>query len=814
MTKDKKYRLAFFVSHPIHYKIDLYREINSLANIKIMVYFGSNASIRLTLDKTFGKVIKWYDEKIIKGLPHKFLKNYSFQKSSLPVDTFFGGTINLEIFSELKINHYDAILIDGYMTIGNWLAFFSAWLTKTPIILRGDAYLLNHRSNFKKLVKKIILTVLFKKIDAFLALSSTNADYYKYYGVPEEKIFYSPYVINNGYFRKKYKFFSSQKKKIKSLNKINSAVPIILYASKMIHRKRPMDLLKAYEILNKKLPDKAHLVFVGDGPEKKSLEDYTRLKNIKNVSFVGFKNQTDLPKFYAIADVFILPSEIEIYGQVVHEAMNFALPIIATDMVGAAYDVITQGKNGYVYKAGDINKLSEHLSNLIENKNLREEMGQNSLKIMDKFTYKEAVSGIVETLNAIKKPAVIVAQAGSHHLWQIAIGLQKENLLKNYATGAYYKRNKLPYNLISLLPKKIQNKIETQLKRRFYDGLNENKVKTFGLYEWLYILNSQLIKSQKISFWIINRRNKNFSKKIGKLSIKNDVKILWAGMDSALEAFSAIKNNQKNIKCILDQFIGHPLSLNKIIREEIQLHPQFKNIIKDKIPDDKIKRLLGEIELADVIAVGSKFVKKTLLENNVPEDKIIIIPYGVDTKLFSPLKNKTDKKTFDLLFVGNISVRKGCHYILEAVKQLNNPNIKLTMIGPMEDRYFLDNFGDYFKWLPSIPHNQIPLYYNDADIFVFPSLFEGSALVIYEALASGLPVITTPNSGSIVRNNENGFIIPIRDVTAIKEKIMILYANKKLCLEMAKNARLQSENFTWDHYHKKTVNLIKKYYDK
>lgn len=223
----------------------------------------------------------------------------------------------------------------------------------------------------------------------------------------------------------------------------------------------------------------------------------------------------------------------------------------------------------------------------------------------------------------------------------------------------------------------------------------------------------------------------------------------------------------------------------------------------------KINRITEEIKLADKIAVGSDFAKKTLIENRVAENKIAVIPYGADTAVFSPKIKEQNNAGFKILFVGNISVRKGCHYLLEAVKQLDMPGIKLTMIGGMEDGYFSEKYGDYFEWLPHVPHDKIASYYNDADIFVFPSLFEGSSLATYEALACGLPVITTANSGSVVRNGKDGFIIPIRNIEAIKEKIMLLRDNKALRGDMARNARRQAKNYTWDIYQRKTSESVK-----
>lgn len=804
--KQKKYRVAILASHIVNYKIDLYKELNRYPDIETMVYFCSDFGIRIGIDKTSGVRVKWYDKNILDNLPHKFLKNYSLNKKHSPLDNFIGGAINPGIFFEILRNRFDCVIIDGYMMLTNWFAFLAAWVSKTPILFRGDLYLLNPRKRLVQTVKRLVLPLLFKHINVFLTYCNTNADYYKHYGVPEYKLFFVPYSVNNERLQNEYKKLTNKKGELRKEKKINPDLPVILYVAKMILRKRPMDLMKSFEILQEKIGSKAQLVFVGDGPEKSVLEDYASRKKISNVYFVGFKNHKEVSKYYALADIFVLPSEIEVWGLVVNEAMNFSLPIITTDMVGAGCELVKDNENGFVYQVGDINKLADYLLVLIENKNFRNNMGKNSLKIINNWSYKKAVVGIVEAFKFLKNPRVIVAQPGSHHLWQTAVGLQKGGLLKYYATGVYYKPDRFPYFLINLFPEKFKNKIDQQLKRRLHEELDEAKVKTFGFYEWLYIINGRFLKSNRLSNWIINHRNRHFSQKIGKLAAK-EAKILWAGMDSALEAFKIAK--EKGVKCILDQFIGHPISLNKVLDEEEKNWSELKGLIKEKITPEKIERLVKEIELANLIVAGSEFVKKTLTENGVSENKIAVIPYGADTKIFFPQQNKNKSKFLNLLFVGNISARKGCHYLLEAIKQLNHQNIKLTMIGEMKDKYFLNNFGNYFKWLPPMPHNQIPSYYNEADVFVFPSLFEGSALVIYEALAAGLPVITTHNSGSIVKNGKNGFIVPIRDVKAIKEKILLLYNNKELCDKMSGKAHETAEQYSWKKYHENVAQFIK-----
>ena len=152
-----------------------------------------------------------------------------------------------------------------------------------------------------------------------------------------------------------------------------------------------------------------------------------------------------------------------------------------------------------------------------------------------------------------------------------------------------------------------------------------------------------------------------------------------------------------------------------------------------------------------------------------------------------------------LLFVGHIGQRKGIRYLLEAVRRLG-PDVSLTLVGRVVcDPAALAPFRDVFRHVPHVPFHEVHTLFQDADVFVYPSLHEGSAFATYEALASGLPVITTPNAGSVVRHGEDGLIVPIRDVDALIAAIARL-RDPDLRAAMAAAARARAEGFTWGHY--------------
>ena len=364
--------------------------------IDLNVYYCSDESIRGMKDVGFGINLKW-DIPLLEGYNYKFLKNYSPKPS---IFNGFLGLMNFSIINELRKNKYDVLIVHGWNYLTNIIAIISAKLFGIKTFIRGDNPLNQEikKSKYKIFIKKIILkNFLFKIIDGFLYVGKENKDFYKFYGIPEKKLFFVPYAVHNERFIKSYENLIKEKDKIKEEIGISKDKIVILFVGKLIEKKRPMDLLLAYEKINFK--NKA-LLYVGDGILKKQMEDYVKEKKIENVYFVGFKNQTELPKYYVIADIFVLPSYIgETWGLVVNEAMCFGLPIIVSDMVGCAKDLVKNGENGFIYPALNVEKLSYFLKKLLEDEKLRKKMGKKSFEIIKKWDYKRSIEGI---LSAIK----------------------------------------------------------------------------------------------------------------------------------------------------------------------------------------------------------------------------------------------------------------------------------------------------------------------------------------------------------------------------------------------------------------------------
>jgi glycosyltransferase involved in cell wall biosynthesis len=232
----KNYKIAFLLSHPIQYFSPLFRELAEHSHIDLTVYYCSDESIRGMKDVGFGKEIKW-DIPLLDDYKYKFLKNYSPKPS---IFSGFFGLINFGIVNELKRGKYDAIIIHGWNYFTNIVAIITAKLFGVKVFIRGENPLNQElkKPRYKILTKKIILkNLLFRIIDAFLYVGQENKEFYRFYGVPENKLFFVPYAVENERFIKDYEELKDNKEKIKKEIGIPPDKVVILFSGKLIDKK-------------------------------------------------------------------------------------------------------------------------------------------------------------------------------------------------------------------------------------------------------------------------------------------------------------------------------------------------------------------------------------------------------------------------------------------------------------------------------------------------------------------------------------------------------------------------------------------------
>lgn len=257
---------------------------------------------------------------------------------------------------------------------------------------------------------------------------------------------------------------------------------------------------------------------------------------------------------------------------------------------------------------------------------------------------------------------------------------------------------------------------------------------------------------------------------------------------------------------VIERASSHPATQNALLDEE------YERFLNKRYMNESVKRVtersLEELSECDYITVPSEFAAESMVHGGVDRKKLLLIPFGVNVDKYRPVV-KADK-TFRVLFMGQVSIRKGIPYLLAAWDGLKLKDAELAIVGAA----FPDTKGILEKYSgnPTVKfygHIRDPIkMFQSSSIFVFPSIEEGSALVNYEAMACGLPVVTTGNSGSVVRDGVDGYVIPVRDTAAIREKIETLYADKGKRETMGASARARIEKYTWHNYGE---NLVREY---
>ena len=387
-----KVRLAYLVSHPIQYQAPLLRRIAQEPDIDLTVFFGSDFSLRSYQDEGFGVNVKW-DVPLLDGYRYEFLpviRDDGTQTVTTP--------LNYGIFSALRGGAepgFDLLWVHGYAMVNALHGMLAAKALGIPVLLRGDMWLRDRpRSGAKLFLKKLFFQLLKNLVNGILPVGTLNAEYWRHYLGDDIPLFLMPYAVDNEYFQRRSLEAVTKREELRRELEIDEERPVILFASKLQRRKHCSDLLDAYGILIKARVSggpRPYLVIVGDGEERSALEEQARINGLADVRFCGFRNQSELPGFFDIASVFVLPARHEPWGLVVNEAMNAATAVVISDDVGCHPDLVTDGVEGFVFPVGDVNALAEALLRVLATPETAVKMGQNALRRIKTWSFEEDV---------------------------------------------------------------------------------------------------------------------------------------------------------------------------------------------------------------------------------------------------------------------------------------------------------------------------------------------------------------------------------------------------------------------------------------
>lgn len=381
----------------------------------------------------------------------------------------------------------------------------------------------------------------------------------------------------------------------------------------------------------------------------------------------------------------------------------------------------------------------------------------------------------------------IVVHAGARDWYRLAISLYENNRLAYLVTDDIIFRKEYR----NLFPKHMIKISWMALFFKFLEKAISSKM-GFNIYK---------------DYWL--------GRKAGKLSNKKKLPV-FSCCRYAMTAFGISKIHPKML------FQYHPQSgvVKEILQDEIDKNPTAKKTILEETEFHYTKKQLDnsvlEVKLSDFAVGASTFTLKTLIKQGMSEDCVHLAPYGVNIKDFKPRKEfkKIDKMRF--LFVGSFSQRKGISYLLQAFKELEDvgENISLAMAGrgimdyDLVKSYNLKCLETYIN----LPTEKLVELMQESDVFVFPSICEGFGLVLIQAMATGLPVITTHNTSGpdFVEEAKDGFLIEPQNVEAIKDKVRYFLQNPEDVKRMGENAITKSKDFTWDKFSSEIIKSVEK----
>ena len=391
--KDNKANVAFIGRHLVPYHTPIYKGIANSEKFNLTVIYLSDIGIKPIWDEEFMGNIVW-DCGLLQGYDYKILKNVSKNETA----GGFMSRFNPGLLLELHRSRYDVVVIQGYSTASDWLALLISKVRGIKVIWRGEVTDRRGITSWKSIVNTILIKLYLGLCDKILYSCSGNYKYLSKYVRKEKDLSFFPCAVDNEYYSAKYRECKINREALRTELGIGANDVVIMTSGRLIERKKPMDLVKAVKAMDN--IENIVLLFVGGGPQEKNINNACTENNIR-VKTTGFVNQDETTKYYSIGDIYVQLSKYDPSPKAINEAMNFALPIVATKEIGTSKDLVENGFNGYLIDAGDIVRLSDYLTELTRERKKREYMGSNSENIIKKWSIENDVAALEKVVNSI-----------------------------------------------------------------------------------------------------------------------------------------------------------------------------------------------------------------------------------------------------------------------------------------------------------------------------------------------------------------------------------------------------------------------------
>lgn len=413
-------------------------------------------------------------------------------------------------------------------------------------------------------------------------------------------------------------------------------------------------------------------------------------------------------------------------------------------------------------------------------------------------------------------PRVIVARYNPQHSLRLAVALQKAGLLTGYYTGLYLSWQHPPFSYLRWLPRSIRSSIDARFfaqALRQHPELDPKRVQVLGVYANItmaLLLRCGVGRPWELPYY--RRQFVRFEREVADVARQNaDILVVYD-----THAFHAlVRSQQTPLIRVLDMATLHWKTRDSLLSAEARRWPAYRDQISLPSRDpDRFAQLAAEPSLADYVLVGSEWAKATCVDNGCDPGRVYVIRYGVDTERFHPPNAPSvEIHPFRILYVGSSTPEKGFHYLISLLENTRDLAIEVWCCGMEKGN--TDRFGEIatsgrVKALGFQPQAEVARLMRQADMLCHPSVLDSFSFACLEAMASGLPILTTPRSGiaELVCHEKNGFVVPHGDEKAMERIVRMLYAAPELRHEIGQSARETAEKHTWKAYEQKTAQVF------
>jgi glycosyltransferase involved in cell wall biosynthesis len=395
-TEPRPIRLGAYAPSPVYYRSGLYRRIAADPRIEFTAIFSSSAGVRPG-ELGYGRPVS-FDSDALSGFRSVFLR-----RADRTEHTSFTSLFDPDVALEILRRRFDVLWFHGYYSPTHLIAAAAQIARGGWLLVREEQTLLNTRPLWKRALKKPLLRLLFMRSSG-LFIGTNNREWFRYHGMPDERLFHVPFCVDNDVFRSEARRLAPLRAELREGFGIPSeAGPVILSAGRLIPKKQPFVLLDAFRRV--RADRRCTLLLVGSGVCENELRGFVERNAIPDIVFAGFLNQSEISNAYAASDVFVLASGWdETWGLVVNEAMNFGLPVVVSDKVGCAADLVRHGENGYVFPYSRSDELAGYLALLVDDASQRVTFGRRAVETITPWNYDAAGAGLIAAVRGALGP--------------------------------------------------------------------------------------------------------------------------------------------------------------------------------------------------------------------------------------------------------------------------------------------------------------------------------------------------------------------------------------------------------------------------